>query len=43
VVLGEFGNFPFWRIDLGHCVGGFGCFWGSYAIFLYGELIWGTV
>ena len=29
VVLGELGNFPLWGVDLGHCVGGFGWFWGS--------------
>jgi hypothetical protein len=43
VVLRELGNFPLWGVDLGHCVGGFGWFWGSKAIILYGELIWGTV
>jgi hypothetical protein len=43
VVLGKSGNFPIWGVDLGHCVGGFGWFWGSQAIFVYGELIWGTL
>jgi hypothetical protein len=43
VVLGELGIFPLWVVDLGHCVGGFGWFWGSKAIVLHGELIWGTV
>jgi hypothetical protein len=33
LVLGELGNFPLWGIDFGHCVGGFGFFWGSKAIF----------
>jgi hypothetical protein len=29
VVLGELGSFPLWGNDLGHCIGGFGSFWGS--------------
>jgi hypothetical protein len=29
VVLEELGNFPLWGVSLGHCVGGFGWFWGS--------------
>jgi hypothetical protein len=28
VVLGELGNFPLWGVDFGHCVGGFGWFYG---------------
>jgi hypothetical protein len=43
VVFGELDNFPLWGVDLGHCVGGYGWFGGSKAIFLYEELIWGTV
>jgi hypothetical protein len=27
VVLGELGNFPLWRVDLGHSLGGFEWFW----------------
>jgi hypothetical protein len=40
VVLEELGNIPLWGVDLGPCVGFFS---GSWAIFLYEELIWGTV
>ena len=36
---GELGNFPLWGVDLEQCVGGFGWFWRSKAIFLYRELI----
>jgi hypothetical protein len=43
VVLGELGNFPLWGVDLGTSIGGFGWFWGGYAIFLHEELIWGPV
>jgi hypothetical protein len=30
-------------VDLGHCVNGFRCVLGRYAIFLGRGLIWGTV
>jgi hypothetical protein len=43
VVLRGLGNFPLRGEDLGDYVCGFGWFLGSKAIFLYGELIWGTV
>ena len=29
VIFGELGNFPSWEVDLEHCVGSFGWFWGS--------------
>jgi hypothetical protein len=28
-VLGELGNLPLWAVDLRHCAGGFGWFWGD--------------
>jgi hypothetical protein len=37
VVLGESGNFPLWGSDFGHCVVGYGWFWGSQAIFFMGS------
>jgi hypothetical protein len=46
MVLGSFKGvrqFSFMGLDLGHCVDGFRRFLGSYAIFLYGGSIWGTV
>jgi hypothetical protein len=33
VVLGELDIFPSWVVDMEHCVGGFGWFWGNQAIF----------
>jgi hypothetical protein len=39
VVLGALGNFPLYRVDLGHCVDGFRWFLGRYAIFLCSGLI----
>jgi hypothetical protein len=43
VVLGELGNYPSWRVDLEHCVGGLWVVLGEFGNFFYGELIWGTV
>jgi hypothetical protein len=46
MVLGDFRGvrqLSFMGVDLGHCVDGLRWFLESYAIFLYGGLIWGTV
>jgi hypothetical protein len=46
VVLGGFWvvrQFSFMGVHFGHCVSGSRWFFGSWAIFLLGGLIWGTV